>query len=128
MSKTEIIIIAFLILVDVILYFRARIKNNSAIIFFIVGHKAGELAGAEEMSNALYRDTEKNIRRMKMSVKICGLLKYHCLKCGQSVNLEVRLNMTENTIALWESLFDAKLCLDCHTDRAVLELVECLVN
>lgn len=63
-----------------------------------------------------------------MSVRICGLLKYHCLKCGQSVNLEVRLNMTENTIALWESLFDAKLCLDCHTDRAVPELVECLVN
>lgn len=55
MSKTEIIIIAFLILVDVILYFRARIKNNSAIIFFIVGHKAGELAGA----NALCRDAEK---------------------------------------------------------------------
>lgn len=59
MSKTEIIIIAFLILVDVILYFRARIKNNSAIIFFIVGHKAGELAGAEEMWNALCRDAEK---------------------------------------------------------------------
>ena len=59
MSKTEIIIIAFLILVDVILYFRARIKNNSAIIFFIVGHKAGELAGAEEMWNELCKQTEK---------------------------------------------------------------------
>jgi len=59
-----------------------------------------------------------------MSVRICGLLKYHCLKCGQSVNLEVRLNMTENTIALWESLFDAKLCLDCYTDSKVPETAE----
>ena len=68
-------------------------------------------------------EIEREVIQMKEK-----MIKYHCLKCGQSVNLEVRLNMTENTIALWESLFDAKLCLDCHTDRAVLELVECLVN
>ena len=65
MSKTEIIIIAFLILIDVILYFRARLKNDSAIIFFIVGYKAGELAGAEEMRNALYRDAEKKYQENK---------------------------------------------------------------
>lgn len=65
MSKTEIIIIAFLILIDVILYFRARLKNNLAIIFFIVGHKAGELSGAEQMWNALYRDTEKKYQENK---------------------------------------------------------------
>jgi len=63
-----------------------------------------------------------------MSVKICGLLKYHCIKCGAPVNLEVRYGMTEKTIELWESMFDAKLCLDCHSDKAVPELVECLVN
>ena len=65
MSKIEIIIIAFLILIDVILYFRARLKNDSVIIFFIVGHKAGELDGAEEMWNALYRDAEKKYQENK---------------------------------------------------------------
>ena len=63
-----------------------------------------------------------------MSVRICGLLQYRCLKCGQPVNLEVRHGMTERTLELWELMFDSKLCLDCHSNKVIPELVECLVN
>jgi len=61
-------------------------------------------------------------------MKVCGLLSYRCLKCSSPVNLEVHTNMQESTIKLWESMFDSKLCLDCHCEKQIPKLVECLVN
>lgn len=51
MSKIEIIIIAFLILVDIVLYFRSITKKDKSIIYFVIG--------LEEMWNALYKNNEK---------------------------------------------------------------------
>ena len=59
MSKIEIIIIAFLILIDIVLYFRSITKKDKSVIYFVIGHKAGELTGAEEMWNVLYKNNEK---------------------------------------------------------------------
>ena len=57
-----------------------------------------------------------------------GAIKYHCLKCTKSVTLTYIPCIQSNTDRLFGNMLNAKLCLDCHTDRAVLELVECLVN
>ena len=51
MSKIEIIIIAFLILIDIVLYFRSITKKDKSIICFVIG--------LEEMWNALYKNNEK---------------------------------------------------------------------
>lgn len=55
-----------------------------------------------------------------MAQKISGLLNYNCIKCSDPVNLEVRYGMTENTISLWENLFDTKLCLSCYCDKSII--------
>lgn len=57
-----------------------------------------------------------------------GVVKYHCLKCSKPVALELRPIMQESTAKLYASMFDAKLCLDCHADSKVPELVECLMH
>jgi hypothetical protein len=61
-------------------------------------------------------------------MKVCGLLSYKCLKCSEPVKLEIRLGMTETTLDLWRDMFDAKLCLNCHCNKQVPKLAECLVN
>jgi len=48
---------------------------------------------------------------------ICNLLKYPCLKCGSETILEIRANMQEHTLSLWRSMFDGKLCFDCHDEK-----------
>lgn len=57
-----------------------------------------------------------------------GVLKYHCLKCGKVVRLVMVPAMQENTQIIFENMFDSKLCIDCHTEKRIPELVECLVN
>jgi hypothetical protein len=61
-------------------------------------------------------------------MKVCGLLSYKCFKCSAPVNLEVRTPMQESTVELWRNMFDAKLCLDCHCEKQIPKLAECLVN
>lgn len=53
--------------------------------------------------------------------KVCTLLSYKCIKCSEPVNIEIRSNMQEATIKLWEGMFDGKLCLSCYTgtDKSV---------
>ena len=58
MNEREIIIILIITIINICLYFRGR-RNKTAIIYFVIGEKAGELIGAEEMWNALYKDFEQ---------------------------------------------------------------------
>ena len=58
MQEREIIIILIIVIINICLYFRGR-QNRTAVIYFIIGEKAGELVGAEDMWNALYRDIEQ---------------------------------------------------------------------
>jgi hypothetical protein len=57
-----------------------------------------------------------------------GVLQYHCFKCGKHQVLELRPIMSDSTSKLFADMFDAKLCLDCHCNKRVPELVECLTN
>jgi predicted nucleic-acid-binding Zn-ribbon protein len=57
-----------------------------------------------------------------------GILKYHCLKCGNKTIMELRPGMNAKTFDLFSEMFDAKLCLDCHIDKQVPRMIECLVN
>ena len=57
-----------------------------------------------------------------------GVLNYRCLKCGKSVQLAMIPTMQENTQILFENMFDSKLCIDCHCNKRIPELVTCLIN
>ena len=73
-----------------------------------------------------------------MSVRISGIINkgkivklnavYDCCECGETKSLIITGDMMEGTADLFNKLIFNEICLDCHTDRAVLELVECLVN
>jgi hypothetical protein len=60
--------------------------------------------------------------------KITGVIKYDCIKCTKPVALHVIPSIQENTVELFRSMFDSKLCMDCHCDKKVPELAECLVH
>lgn len=73
----------------------------------------------------LYDDPEITITPKILRV---GVLAYDCLKCGKKVELEVRPQMKSGTIKLFYSLFDSKLCHDCHMEESTRKLVECYVH
>ena len=45
------------------------------------------------------------------------ILSYHCLKCGNPQNFEVRKNMQQKSIDVIREGFDSKLCLACIVDK-----------
>jgi hypothetical protein len=53
---------------------------------------------------------------------------YTCLKCLKTERLEFNAATTETTYKLWGSAINSKLCLSCHCDNKIPELVECLVH
>jgi hypothetical protein len=57
-----------------------------------------------------------------------GILKYNCLKCGKPIQLVLSPIIQPRTLEVFGDMFDAKLCLDCHCNKRVPELVECLMN
>jgi len=61
-------------------------------------------------------------------MKVCNLVSYKCLKCSETTTFEIRTNIQQTTIDLWHDMFDAKLCIDCHCEKQIPKLAECLVN
>lgn len=51
-----------------------------------------------------------------------NVVSYKCIKCSKDVAFEIRDNMQDVTVKLWESLFDTKLCYDCHDDKKLKTL------
>ena len=73
-----------------------------------------------------------------MSVRISGIINkgkivklnavYDCCECGETKSLIITGDMMEGTADLFNKLIFNEICLDCHTNKAVPKLVECLVN
>lgn len=110
-----------------------KIKSENDLQELLEKYDAGQLfiimETGEELSLAdlfhLYDDQEITI--MPKIIRI-GVLIYDCLKCKKKVALEVRPQMKSGTIKLFYSLFDSKLCHDCHMEESTRKLVECYVH
>lgn len=71
-------------------------------------------------------------------MKIVGIIKsgelvgekiqYNCIKCSTPVELEFNQTMTEKTVECFKDMTHSQLCLNCHCDTKVPELVECLLH
>lgn len=110
-----------------------KIKSENDLQLLLEKYDAGQLfiimETGEELSLAdlfrLYDDQEITITPKILRV---GVLTYDCLKCNKKVEIEVRPQMKSGTIKLFYSLFDSKLCIDCHTEETTRKLVECYVH
>lgn len=73
-----------------------------------------------------------------IDMKIIGIIKsgelvgekiqYNCIKCLTPVELEFTPFMSEKTVECFKNMAHAQLCLDCHVDKKVPEIVECLLH
>lgn len=56
------------------------------------------------------------------------VIQYQCVKCLKTERLEFNAATTETTYTLWRSVINSQLCLSCHCDNKIPELVGCLLH
>ena len=55
-----------------------------------------------------------------------GILSYNCTCCNSPVKIPVNPRELENTINMYTKMFNAKHCLNCHTEKHIPETAEAI--